>query len=72
MIIWIICAFGSGKTQTAFELNRRLENSYVYDPENIGYFFRRNMPGEIIRTCPNFCVISNELFRTEPVHCQKQ
>jgi hypothetical protein len=49
MILWINGAFGSGKTQTAFEINRRLENSYVYDPENIGYFLRRNMPGEIVR-----------------------
>jgi cytidylate kinase len=49
MIIWINGAFGSGKTQTAFEINRRLENSYVYDPENIGYFFRKNMPKEIIQ-----------------------
>ncbi|MDR0635583.1 MAG: AAA family ATPase, partial [Treponema sp.] len=29
MIIWINGAFGSGKTQTAFELNRRWNNSYV-------------------------------------------
>ena len=49
MIIWINGAFGSGKTQTAFELYRRWNNSYVYDPENIGYFFRRNMPNEIIQ-----------------------
>jgi RNase adaptor protein for sRNA GlmZ degradation len=49
MIIWINGSFGSGKTQTAFEINRRLENSYVYDPEHIGYFFRRNMPKEIIQ-----------------------
>ncbi|MDR0719656.1 MAG: AAA family ATPase, partial [Treponema sp.] len=49
MILWINGAFGSGKTQTAFEINRRLDNSYVYDPENIGYFFRRNMPKEIIQ-----------------------
>ena len=49
MIIWINGAFGSGKTQTAFELNRRLDNSFVYDPENIGYFFRRNEPAEILK-----------------------
>jgi RNase adaptor protein for sRNA GlmZ degradation len=49
MILWINGAFGSGKTQTAFEINRRLENSCVYDPENIGYFLRRNMPKEIIK-----------------------
>jgi cytidylate kinase len=49
MILWINGAFGSGKTQCAFELHRKLENSYVYDPENIGYFLRRNMPAEIIQ-----------------------
>jgi cytidylate kinase len=49
MIIWINGAFGSGKTQTAFEINRRLENSFVYDPEHIGFFLRRNMPKEIIQ-----------------------
>jgi len=44
MIIWINGAFGSGKTTTAFELHRRLENSFVYDPENVGYFIRKNAP----------------------------
>ena len=44
MIIWINGAFGSGKTTTAFELKRRLPNSFVYDPENFGYFIRRNAP----------------------------
>lgn len=40
MILWINGAFGSGKTQAAYELNRRLKNSFVYDQENIGYFFQ--------------------------------
>ena len=44
MIIWINGAFGSGKTQTAYELHRRLPNSYVYDPENAGFFIRQNLP----------------------------
>lgn len=44
MILWINGAFGSGKTTVAFELNRRIKNSFVYDPENIGYFIRRNTP----------------------------
>lgn len=44
MIIWINGAFGSGKTQTAYELHRRLDGSYVYDPENAGYFIRENLP----------------------------
>jgi uridine kinase len=46
MIIWINGAFGSGKTQTSYELHRRITNSYVYDPENIGFFIRRNIPKE--------------------------
>lgn len=44
MIIWINGAFGSGKTQTAYELHRRLPNSYVYDPENAGFFIRKSLP----------------------------
>ena len=47
MIIWINGAFGAGKTQTAFELRRRIKNSYVYDPENLGYFLRKNIPESI-------------------------
>lgn len=49
MIIWINGAFGSGKTQTAYELHRRIPNSYVYDPENIGYFIRKNIPEQTSR-----------------------
>lgn len=44
MIIWINGAFGSGKTTAAFELHRRLRGSFVYDPENVGYFIRKNAP----------------------------
>ncbi|MCI8590303.1 MAG: AAA family ATPase [Clostridiales bacterium] len=44
MIIWLNGAFGSGKTHTAYELQRRLPDAYVYDPENIGYFIRKNLP----------------------------
>ncbi len=47
MIIWINGAFGSGKTTCAYELNRRLPNSHVYDPENIGYFIRKNIPEKL-------------------------
>lgn len=47
MIIWINGAFGAGKTQTAFELHRRIPNSFVYDPENPGYFIRKNIPKEL-------------------------
>ena len=44
MVIWLNGAFGSGKTQTAFELNRRIDNSFVYDPENVGFMIRNNQP----------------------------
>lgn len=47
MIIWINGAFGAGKTQTAFELHRRIENSFIYDPENLGFFISKNMPSSI-------------------------
>ncbi|CAG7914573.1 MULTISPECIES: AAA family ATPase [Mammaliicoccus] len=44
MIIWLNGAFGSGKTTVAFELNKRLSKSFVYDPENLGFFIRHNIP----------------------------
>ena len=46
MIVWINGAFGAGKTTVAHELHRRLERSFVYDPENVGDFLRKNMPRE--------------------------
>lgn len=48
MILWINGAFGSGKTTTAYELNRRIPNSFVYDPENTGYYIRKNTPKHMI------------------------
>ncbi|WP_250227432.1 AAA family ATPase [Anaeropeptidivorans aminofermentans] len=47
MILWINGAFGSGKTTVAEELNKRIKNSYLYDPENAGYFLRQNVPDKI-------------------------
>ncbi|MCY9162650.1 AAA family ATPase [Bacillus atrophaeus] len=49
MIIWINGAFGSGKTQTSFELHRRLKQSYVYDPEKLGFSMRSMIPKEIAK-----------------------
>ena len=46
MIIWINGAFGAGKTTAAYALHRRLADSFVYDPENVGYFLRKNLPRE--------------------------
>ncbi|UVI32873.1 AAA family ATPase [Paenibacillus spongiae] len=47
MIIWINGAFGSGKTQTSYELHRRIPGSIVFDPENAGYYIRKNIPKAI-------------------------
>lgn len=44
MILWINGTFGSGKTQTAAELHQRIPDSYIYDPENVGYWIRANEP----------------------------
>ncbi len=49
LIIWINGAFGSGKTTIAYELNRRIPNSFVYDPENVGFFIRKNVPKRILK-----------------------
>jgi len=49
MIIWINGAFGAGKTSAAYELHRRIPNSFVYDPENIGGFIRKNIPKELTK-----------------------
>ncbi|MBD1841850.1 AAA family ATPase [Cyanobacteria bacterium FACHB-63] len=47
MIIWLNGAFGIGKTQTAFELHSRIPGSFVFDPEQIGFFLRRIVPSEV-------------------------
>ena len=44
MLIWINGAFGAGKTQTAFELQRRLPDAHVADPELVGLALHRTLP----------------------------
>ena len=44
MIVWINGAFGSGKTGIAFELSKRLPGSFVFDPENFGYYLQKSLP----------------------------
>lgn len=44
MIVWINGAFGSGKTQTSFELHRRIPDSFVFDPEHAGFYIRKSIP----------------------------
>ena len=47
MIIWLNGAYGSGKTTVAYELQKRLKKSFIYDPENVGFFIRKNTPKEL-------------------------
>ncbi|MFD0710414.1 AAA family ATPase [Paenibacillus sp. GCM10027626] len=49
MMIWINGAFGAGKTQTAYELHYRLPGSIVFDPENAGFYIRRNLPSTLAK-----------------------
>jgi len=44
VLIWINGAFGAGKTQTAFELRRRLVGAHVADPELLGFAMHRTLP----------------------------
>ncbi|MBL1075214.1 ATP-binding protein [Nocardia sp. 2] len=47
MLLWINGPFGGGKTQTAFELERRLPGSVVCDPEMVGFGLHRTIPAEL-------------------------
>lgn len=42
MIIWLNGAYGSGKTTIAELLHECISPSWIYDPEEIGDFFRKN------------------------------
>ncbi|MFI2372466.1 AAA family ATPase [Streptomyces sp. NPDC018833] len=44
MLLWINGPFGGGKTQTAYELRRRLRGSVVCDPEHVGFGLHRMTP----------------------------
>jgi AAA domain len=44
MLIWLNGAFGVGKTQTAHELQRRLRDAHVADPELLGFAMHKMLP----------------------------
>src|SRR6218665_2609279 len=44
MIIWINGAFGVGKSHTSYELVRRAQNTFLFDPERVGFFLRKYLP----------------------------
>jgi hypothetical protein len=47
MLVWINGPFGGGKTQTAYEVHRRLPGSVVCDPEHVGFGLHRMMPADL-------------------------
>jgi hypothetical protein len=47
VLIWLNGPHGVGKTQTAFELHRRLPGSFVCDPEHLSIGLRRTLPQEM-------------------------
>ena len=49
MIIWINGCYGSGKTQTAKELHRRLSGSVIYDFEKSNSYFRKAISADTLR-----------------------
>ncbi|CYV46368.1 AAA family ATPase [Streptococcus suis] len=49
MIIWLNGPFGVGKTTLASILHKRIENSYLYDPELLGDFLQHQLPQTV---CP--------------------
>lgn len=44
MIIWINGSFGVGKTTIAKKLNKKVKESIIYDPEEIGIFLTKILP----------------------------
>ncbi|MDP9683285.1 AAA family ATPase [Streptomyces griseoviridis] len=46
-VLWVNGPFGGGKTQTAYELRRRLPGSVVCDPEHPGFGLHRMLPPEL-------------------------
>ncbi|RMI35390.1 AAA family ATPase [Nocardia stercoris] len=47
MLLWINGPFGGGKTQTAFELQHRVPDALVCDPEEVGFGLQRVLPKEM-------------------------
>jgi hypothetical protein len=47
VLLWINGPFGGGKTATAYELHRRLDQSIVCDPEQLGYGLHRMLPSDL-------------------------
>lgn len=49
MIVMINGAFGVGKTTISNELIKVIDNSILYDPEEVGFMLRSVLPDEVKR-----------------------
>ncbi|MCW6093420.1 hypothetical protein LAV60_09570 [Clostridium sporogenes] len=58
MIIWINGSFGIGKTTISNELNKKIINSFIYDPE---------MAGDLFGIIPPIVLAEKETFKI--YHC---
>lgn len=47
MIVWINGAYGAGKSTVAQLLDARLEESYIFDPEEVGNCVRERKPASL-------------------------
>jgi hypothetical protein len=47
VLVWINGPFGGGKTTTAHELRRRVDQSIVCEPERLGYGLHGMLPREL-------------------------
>lgn len=71
MLVWINGPFGGGKTQTAFELHRRLPGSVVCDPEYIGFGLHRAMPVALRKDFQDFPAWRQASMRCSTMLCRR-
>lgn len=73
MIIMINGAFGVGKTSVAEALNKRLSNSMLYDPEEVGYMLRNILTEKIMESAEDTDDFQDlKLWKTLTVEVAKQ
>lgn len=64
MLLWINGPFGGGKTQTAYELRRRLSGSIVCDPEAVGFGLHQMIPRPLRTDFQDFPAWRQGVFET--------
>ena len=71
MIIWLSGAYGVGKSTLAEALANHIDNSTVFDAEEVGNAVRENYPGEpfgvVFEDYPLWCEFTYQLLKD--LHC---